>query len=193
MRGSLYHRVSVAAVGAMTGLALLGGTALAWTGHVDGQPTGFQAGAADGYYVWHNNGEDQFHLRTTDSSGVYTYTGVLRTDGHFRDVELVRQEPDDHVQVLNDGHVIRFAFKTAEGADGIDFDVDGGRGITLRLNQNGTPINTSSVYLGQDGVHPRHNPFLIRRNPRRHRQGDDPGAVNPASPTPTATATAATG
>lgn len=184
MRPSVFRRVSLAAAGAATGLALLGGVALAWTGHVNGQPASFKPGAADGYYVWHNQGEDRFHLRTTDSAGRHRYTGVLRTDGHFRDVELVKKESDDHLQVLDDGHVLRFELVTAEGIDGIDFNVDGGQRVRFRLNQDGHRIDPSSIYLGEDGAHPRHNPFAIWRNhPHRHPRGLAAPATS-AAPSP---------
>ncbi len=184
MFGLSVKRASVAVASALAGLAMLGGAALAWTGHVDGQPTTLQPGAADGYYIWHNDQEDRFHLRTTDSAGVFAYSGVLHTDGRFHDVELVRKEVDDHVQVSRDGHTIVFRFVTAEGIDGIDFNVAGGSHIGLRLSRDGSLIDPSNIYLGADGVHPPRNPFRIFRN-RHHR--DRVSAVAGVRPTETPT------
>lgn len=185
MFGLSVKRISVAVASALAGVAMLGGAALAWTGPVDGQPTTVQLGAADGYYIWHNDREDKFHLRTTDSAGVFAYSGVLRTDGRFHDVEVVRKELVDHVQVGPDGHTIVFRFVTAEGIDGIDFNVAGGRYIEFRLSRNGSLIDPSSIHLGVNGVHPRRNPFWIFRNGHHRDRSSALAGVAPAE-TPTA-------
>ena len=69
MFGISLHRLTVAAVGALAGVALIGGAALTWSGQVECKRASFGAGGTNGYYAWH--GPDGSHLRTTDSSGVY--------------------------------------------------------------------------------------------------------------------------
>jgi len=48
---ALLHRLPAAALAAVAGVALIGGVAFAWSGHVDGRPKSFEAGGTDGYYV----------------------------------------------------------------------------------------------------------------------------------------------
>jgi hypothetical protein len=158
---SLFQRIVVAGIGVAAGLALFGGAALAWGERVEGMPTSFQAGAADGYYIWHDGGG--WHVRTTDSSGVFVYSGTLRTDGTFDDVALAQPEGADQVQLLDGGHALQFQLRTHEHIDGVDFRVDGGTGVVFHLEQNGQPISTSSIFLGQSNVNPVHDPFEVDR------------------------------
>jgi hypothetical protein len=181
MLANLARRFGAATLAALTALALITGAAFAWTGHVQGRPASFSAGGTDGYYVWHD--DDGLHLRTTDSSGVFKYTGILRTNGTFADVNPVRLEPDDKFEVLDGGHTLHFQFVTAEGVDGLDFRVDGGTRVRFALERDGHLIDTSNIFLGEDSVHPKHNPFSIRRD------GDDADG-RPTSVTPTAIPTA---
>ena len=183
MFGISLHRLTVAAIGALAGVALIGGAALAWSGQVDGKPAGFAAGGTDGYYVWH--GADGFHLRTTDSSGVYKYTGELHTNGVFTSVDPVRLEKDDQVAVVDGGHTITYSFVTAEGIDGIDFRVDGGTHLGFLLKRDGTRIDPSNIFLGEDGVHPPGNPFRIHRTPDRDDSWTTGHGNVPSTATPT--------
>jgi hypothetical protein len=182
MISSFASRFGAAAIAAVTGLALITGAALAWTGHVQGRPSAFQAGGTDGYYVWHD--DNGLHLRTTDSSGVFHYTGVIHTDGTFVDVNPVKLEADDKIDVLDGGKTIRFDFVTAEGIDGVDFRVDGGNRVRFALRRDGSPIDASNIFLGEDSVHPKHNPFSIHRDGTE--ETSTPTATT-ATPTPTAT------
>jgi hypothetical protein len=177
---SLARRFGAATLAAVTALALITGAALAWTGHVQGRPASFSAGGTDGYYVWHDDAG--LHLRTTDSSGVFKYTGVLRTNGTFADVNAVRLEPDDRFEVLDGGHALRFQFITAEGVDGLDFQVDGGTRVRFDLERDGHRIDASNIFLGEDAVHPTHNPFAIHRD-------DQDADGRPGTVAPTAIAT----
>ncbi|MGH2459104.1 MAG: hypothetical protein ACRDIY_09585 [Chloroflexota bacterium] len=180
MFGISLHRLTVAAVGALAGVALLGGAALAWSGQVEGRPASFEAGGTDGYYVWH--GPDGFHLRTTDSSGVYKYTGELHTNGVFTSVDPVRLEKDDQIAVVDGGHTIKYSFVTAEGIDGVDFRIDGGTHLGLWLDRDGRRIDSSNVFLGEDVVHPPSNPFRIHRTPdHAHPWVSSPGSIPPTA------------
>lgn len=178
MLGGMFRRIAIAAVATAAGVSLIGGAALAWSGGVWGRPTSFEAGGTDGYYVWQDT--DGMHLRTTDSSGVYKYSGVIRTRGTFADVHLVKGESDDHVEVVDGGKALRFQFKTAEGIDGIDFHVVGGRRLYLRLDQDGKLIDPANIFLGEDSAHPDHDPFVIHRERERDHRGT-------TSPRPAAT------
>src|SRR5438045_3658337 len=124
MLSSLVNRVSIAIVTATVGVALVAGAALAWGGRIEGRTASFEAGGTDGYDVWHD--DSGLHLRTTDSSGVFEYTGTLRTNGTFTGLQPVKAEPDDSVQLLDGGKVIQFRMKTFTGIDGFDFRVNDG-------------------------------------------------------------------
>jgi len=160
MFSTLLHRGAAAVGGVALGIALLGGSALAYSGPVVSANNFSLAGKADGYFIWHNaNG---MHLRTTDKEGVHVYDGTLRTDGSFYDVTAVRLESGDTVNLI-DEHTIRYHFVTAEGVDGFDFRVKDGDRLTFNLKQGDDEISTSEIYLGPNGVHPQTDPFAIFR------------------------------
>jgi hypothetical protein len=180
--GYQIRRITVAAVTTVAGIGLLGGVALAWSGSVQGKPASFHAGATDGYYIWHS--DDGWHLRTTDSSGTNEYTGVVRTNGTFYDVRLVRAEHDDHLAVVDEGEAIVFRFRTSEGIDGLDFRIRGGTGVRFNLKENGAEIAPANIFVGEDSVHPATDPFEALRDP------DGPSPLAPttgATPAPTVT------
>ena len=157
-----------------------------WTKAVQGRPAAFQAGAADGVYFWcgpdENDRDDRsFHLRTTDSAGHFRYSGVLRSDGTFKDVDKVRDEADDHVQVLDGGHALRFSFVTYQGIDGLNFNLAGATHLRLRLDRDGKRLDPANIFLGEDGVHPAHNPFAIHRHHERAPKRTAPAAAGTAA------------
>jgi hypothetical protein len=159
----LFNRMAIATVSVVALIGVIASPAFAWGERIEGRPASFQAGGTDGYYLWHD--EAGLHLRTTDSSGSFTYSGTLSTQGTFTDVQLVRAEKDDSVQILNGGKVLQFQFVTFQGVDGIDFRVDGGNPVQLQLMQNGNPINPANIFLGSMSVHPLHNPVRIGEMP----------------------------
>lgn len=183
MLNRLIRRLGVAALAALTGVALIGGAALAWTGHVEGQPASFSAGGTDGYYVWHDAGG--LHLRTTDSSGVFTYSGVIHTNGTFVNVNPVRLEADDKVDVLDNGKTIQFQFVTHSGIDGVDFEVSNGSKVRFTLSRDGNQIDPANIFLGTAAVHPHHSSFVLRRDKGNH----SGRATRRVTPTATATPT----
>ncbi|HLZ08760.1 MAG TPA: hypothetical protein VKT80_09255 [Chloroflexota bacterium] len=159
MLGNLYNRFAMAAISAVALVGVIAAPALAWGERIEGRPASFEAGSTDGYYLWHDDAG--LHLRTTDSSGSFTYSGTLTTKSTFTDVQLVLAEKDDSVQILNGGKEIQFQFKTFQGIDGFDFRVVDGSPVELSLMQNGTLIDPSNIFLGQFSVHPDHNPMRI--------------------------------
>src|SRR6266849_1468722 len=52
-----------------------------------------------GYYVWHN--DDGFHLRTHGPGAEHVFDAVLHTKGTFENVDVVKLENDDRVDVLD--------------------------------------------------------------------------------------------
>jgi hypothetical protein len=182
MSHGVFRRLVLVVSAAALGLFLLSSAAFAqaaptptpmarvcdWGHRMWSVPESFHAGAADGYYIWCGPSQTgatdkELHLRTTDKNGVYVYSGTLRTDGTFKDVEKVRDEPDDHVDVADNGHEIKFSFVTYAGIDGFNFNVAGGTKLRYTLDQSGKLISTSNVFLGKEGAHPKHNPVVTHR------------------------------
>ncbi|HEX5416042.1 MAG TPA: hypothetical protein VFZ25_10280 [Chloroflexota bacterium] len=160
MFSKLLRRGATALGGATIGLLLLSGGALAWTGHVSGESPANLAGSSDGYYVWRD--VSGVHVRTTDTTGSYFYSGIIHTDGTLHAVQGYRMEPGDEVTRIDD-HNLRFRFVTHQGVDGVDFWVGSGSTLVFDLRQNGQEISTSEIYLGANGIHPDSAPFRIWR------------------------------
>ena len=56
-----------------------------------------------------------------------------------------------------------FSFHTYDGIDGVDFHIAGGSYVKLDLKRDGKRISTDNIFLGEDSVHPEHNPFEVDR------------------------------
>jgi hypothetical protein len=113
-----------------------------------------------GYYIFHN--DDGFHLRTHGPGAEHVFDAVLRTKGTFENVDVVKLEGDDHVDVLDGGHKLAIHFHTFNFTDGVNFTVRGGERVRFNLKVDDEHIATSNIFLGAKGVHPKHNPFSIR-------------------------------
>lgn len=132
-----------------------------WEAQVQGMPKSFEAGGTGGYYLWHD--DNGFHLWTTDPEGIDShYTGTLRTDGAFVNIALEHPENDDHFTSDGAGK-LTFNLHTASGIDGIDFEVQDGSRIELSLMRDGNQTSPDNIFLGEDSVHPDHNPFAVVR------------------------------
>jgi hypothetical protein len=114
-----------------------------------------------GYYVWHN--DDGYHVRTHGPGAEHWFVARLHTGGVFDNVNPVRLESDDTVQVVDGGHGLVLRFHTYDGIDGADFRIRGGEALWLNLELDGQPISTENIFLGDDGAHPRHDPFTFNR------------------------------
>lgn len=114
-----------------------------------------------GYYLWRGDGDDGIHLRTHGSGAEHDFDARLRTNGTFENVDAIRLEDGDRVDVLDGGHELVVHFHTYDFTDGVNFTVRGGERLRLDLMLDGKPISTDQIFLGQDGHHPAHNPFRI--------------------------------
>jgi len=154
-------RFGVALVMALAGAFVLAVSAFAWQQRIEGQPASFERGATGGYYIWHD--DSGLHLRTTDPEGIESwYAGVITTDGTFHDVALVMAERDDHASA-DGAHTITFAMHTFSGIDGFDFQIDGGTYVRFDLYRDGNQTSPDHIFLGEDGVHPDRDPFVVTR------------------------------
>jgi hypothetical protein len=152
-------RRTLTALFASTAIVLLSVTAVfAWGSRIDGRPASFEAGGTSGVYFWHES-DDGLHLRTTDPDNVdHYFTGTITTDGVFHDLDLVRLEQDDTATIDPTGHILTFSFHTYSG-------IDGGTRQTLSLQLDGRRLSPERIFLGEDGVHPEHDPLTVWRDP----------------------------
>lgn len=150
---------------ALSALLLVGGVmatpAFAWPDRLEGKPDSFDNDARIGYYIWRD--DDGLHLRTTGPGPRHIFKAKLTTDGSFSNARLIRLEGDDWISVRDGGQTLITHFETFDGVDGVDFGVDGGSELRLKLKLDGQLIPTSDIYLGDKGAHPSENPFVLKR------------------------------
>ncbi|TME38584.1 MAG: hypothetical protein E6I75_06930 [Chloroflexi bacterium] len=113
-----------------------------------------------GYYLWH--ADDGFHLRTHGPGAEHDFDAVLRTRGTFENVDVVKLEGDDRVDVADGGHKLIIHFHTFDLTDGVNFTVRGGERLHLSLKLDDKLAPTEQIFLGAKRVHPRKNPFTIK-------------------------------
>jgi hypothetical protein len=113
-----------------------------------------------GYYIWHN--DDGFHLRTHGPGAEHDFDAVLRTRGTFENVDVVKLEGDDRVDVADGGHKLIIHFHTFDFTDGVNFTIRGGERLRLSLKLDDKLAPTDQIFLGAKGVHPKKNPFTIK-------------------------------
>ncbi|HEX6488065.1 MAG TPA: hypothetical protein VF137_04200 [Candidatus Dormibacteraeota bacterium] len=130
---------------------------------VQGRPDNFQPTAT---YIWHDAGG--WHLRTSganDKPHVFSGRVTLR-GGTFTNVEKVRDERDDHLEV--DGNTIYYRFVTFAAVDGFDFRVSGcSNAEQERLvfgDRYDGAADAGKVDVGDHGRHPDSDPFVVVRS-----------------------------
>ncbi len=149
------------AVLAFAAVVLAAGTALAWYAPVEGPPQVMLDGDARGFFIWHDG--DGMHLRVHTLMFAQTFSGVIKTNGHFVQVHGKKLEFGDHYWLSPAKNMLTFKFVTAAGMDGLDFMVAGGNYLSLDLNLNGQPINPAEIFLGHQGWRPSSHQFVLRR------------------------------
>lgn len=135
-------------------------TALAWSPATEGDP-GLTHEMPTGYYLWRD--DNGLHLRTHGPDEEHLFTARLWTDGTFTDVDAVRLESRDDFAVIDGGHTLVLRFHTYDATDGVNFRIRGGSRLRLALKLDGEYVETESIFLGARGIHPRTNPFTIKR------------------------------
>jgi hypothetical protein len=125
---------------------------------IEGQPT-IDETSPTGYYLWRDDG---FHLRTHGPRAEHDFDAVLRTKGYFENVDPVRLEKDDRVELRDGGHELVIHFHTYDFTDGVNFTIRDGERLHLNLKLDDKPAQTDQIFLGARGRHPKHNPFGIR-------------------------------
>jgi hypothetical protein len=140
-------------------IALVPAASAAPLSRVEGAPN-LTESSPTGYYIWH--AEDGFRLRTHGPGAQHDFDAVLTTKGTFENVSVVKLEADDRVDVVNGGHKMIIHFHTYDLTDGVNFTIRDGERLRLNLRLDDKPAATSEIFLGEKGVHPKHNPFRIK-------------------------------
>ena len=133
-----------------------------WPDAATGQPAGFHAGAALGYYLWHN--ADGWHLEATHPTRDHVvFSGWFSTNGtvEFRRVD---DERNDLVREGRGDHAVSFAFNNYGGVDGMHFETHCADWLQFHLFVNGRAAGVEQVYVGHAPIHPMAMPFTIDRS-----------------------------
>jgi hypothetical protein len=149
---------AVVALGLVTVFILQTGAASADSPGDEGDPA-LTADAPLGYYLWHDDAGN--HLRTHGPGAEHLFVARLHTDGQFVDVTTVRGEGRDDVAILDGGHTLLLRVHTFDGTDGVDFRVQGGTSMRVRLELDRELIGTDSIFLGAARANPESNPFTL--------------------------------
>jgi hypothetical protein len=162
MRSSWLRRFQISALLTLVAAFAVVGTALAWPDLIEGIPNNLHTGPA-GYYLWHN--DQGFFLATTgrDRNSGHLFTGVIETDGEFRDLHLLRAERPDAFAVRENGQRIRYSFRTGPDLDGLTFEVVGGTHVTFTLLMDGERAPLRRIFMGQRAINPQQNPIILYR------------------------------
>ena len=132
-----------------------------WPSQVNGQPSLLKAGAALGYYLWHDN--NGWHLEVTHSSHNHVvFSGWVSTNGTLT-FQRVDDERNDVTRIGPGRHEVSFAFNNYGYLDGIHFETHGAQELTFHLYINGAPAGPARVFIGRADRHPEHVPFQINR------------------------------
>lgn len=140
-------------------LVSISSVGFAWPRYIEGRPFALDPGGKYAYFIWHN--DDGFHLRTTISLWKHHFSGMIKTDGKFRDIDDENLEDRDYIHVSASKHTLEFNFFTTRGLDGIDFAVEDANWVRFDLYMDGRPISSERIYLGRHGHNPPHNTFKI--------------------------------
>lgn len=129
-----------------------------WPADAEGQPAGFQAGAAAGVYLWHTDGG--WRLRVTHpGTDKVVFRGTITSTARIHGVER-RTESRDAV-IAPGPHRVGFRFTNYGRIDGLDFRMGCGAGFGVDVSVNGRRIPADHVFIGADGHHPAQVPLRV--------------------------------
>jgi hypothetical protein len=125
---------------------------------VEGMPN-IDLNAPTGYYLWRDG--DGFHLRTHGPATEHDFDATLHTDGTFENVDSLKLEDGDRVNILDGGQTLALHFHTYDLTDGVNFTIRGGTRVRLDLRLDGSAGATDQIFIGSAARNPKHNPFTI--------------------------------
>ena len=133
-----------------------------WPSWVQGRPSGIDPRTTAAVYMWHDG--DGWHIRVTHhSTNLRTFSGQLVTSGAFANVQAVHLEKSDQLQQSSDHHSITFLFKNYGYIDGLNFHTHCAPSIQFAFQSDGKTAPASKIVIGNNGVHPSGDPFVISR------------------------------
>lgn len=143
-------------------LVTVSGNAFAWSDRAEGRPEQSlrQMMHIPSLSVWHND-KNEFHLKSTSLRSQHVFTGLIRTDGRFYDIEEKDMENGDFVKVDRKRDTIRFRL-TGRGVDEISFKVRNADFVKFDLYKDGDEMPRENIFIGKKGWHPRENRFTLR-------------------------------
>jgi hypothetical protein len=132
-----------------------------WPSVLEGAPP-VHAHSPQGIYLGEVN--DKWTLYATHRGGSgQVFGGTVTTDGTFAQLESIKFEGHDRVtQVAPDE--VQFRFVNRGYLDGISFVVGCASHLTLDSVVNGSPAETSQIYLGPTLTHSTSNPMTFTRS-----------------------------
>ncbi len=153
---------------------------------VQGQPTAMVPGNILGYFLWQEG--DRWYLKTTTRGAERQFTGIIRTNGRFTDINRNNLESNDRNVTNNASNEIKFDLKSTGGTDGLSFRMTNSTDVTFTLYLDGKLIDPSNVYIGNANRHPGTNAFTVNLNPNStyknsgsSRYLGQPAALNPGN------------
>ncbi len=133
-------------------------------GHDDAWPTWTEGspGRSPGVSVWHD--ETGWHVRVTHNAlHDRVFSGEIHTTGTLVGVSAVRLEKNDRLVAGSDGHRLAFRFNNHGAIDGFDFGTQCASYLEFGFATDGHVVSAKNIAIGAAGVHPAHDPFVIRR------------------------------
>jgi len=128
-----------------------------WPTSVDGQPP-----RSPGVSVWHDAAG--WHVRVTHNAlHDRVFSGEIQTTGALVGVSAVRLEKNDRLAVGSGGHRLAFRFNNYGGIDGFDFVTQCAPYLAFGFVSDGHVVPAKRISIGAAGLHPAHDPFVIRR------------------------------
>jgi hypothetical protein len=132
-----------------------------WPAVVQGRPDSFDAGDRGGVYLWHD--ASGWHLRVTHATDdKAVFTGTISTKSAVSNVEPVQMEKNDKLKVGKADHVIAFRLFNYGHIDGVDWTAPCAKALRFSFKRGGQKL-TDTVFLGDKKVHPKHDPFALKR------------------------------
>jgi hypothetical protein len=112
-----------------------------------------------GYYIWHD--DNGWHLRTHGPGARHDFDARLHTNGTFENVDPVRLEDGDRVDVVDGGQGLVVQFHTFDFTDGVNFTLRDPDRLRFAARLDDHLIGTDRIFLGPDKHHPASNPFVV--------------------------------
>ncbi|MCM0758819.1 hypothetical protein M7775_09605 [Sporomusa sphaeroides DSM 2875] len=140
-------------------LVTLSGTAFAWSDRSAGRP--YQSFLAPpSLAIWHER-NDEFHVKSANLRGQHVFSGEIRTDGRFYDINEKSMGNGDFIKLDRNRKSIRFRL-TGRGFDEFSFKVRKGDTLKFDLKRDGRDLPNQQILIGKKGWHPRDNRFTLK-------------------------------